>query len=68
LKSQKQKENVSVYRLNFEIFLRRINDTWILNNLSLAILNSKYNEIINQLTKNNTNAGHNKINDLYAGK
>jgi len=46
----------------FKYILKNINDKWVLKNLSIAIINSKYNEIISQLTSgNNKNANIDEV-------
>lgn len=56
----KKESEESEIQNGFRHFLSGIKDKWILENLSMTILNSKFNEIINQIInpngKSNTNA------------
>ena len=52
----------------FQSLLSSIHDDWILNNFSVAIINSKYNEIVNQaINGNNQKSGNSKHEaNIYA--
>ena len=47
----------------FEMFLGKIQDEWILNNLSISIINSKYNELISAIKEGRTPSGKKTITD-----
>lgn len=48
------------------IILEGIQNQWILDNLSVYVINSQFNEIINQINKRrHGNTGRSKISEAY---
>ncbi len=48
----------------FEFILKNIKDNWVLSNLSLSVVNKKYNEIISNI-KNNGKPGQQSLEQRY---
>ena len=64
IKERQLEENEELIIRSFEHLLKKIDDKWILDNLSIAIINSKFNEII---TKNGQDTS-NQLRQLISNK